>query len=260
MLSTPWALRDQCRSRTLTDVLLTSFPAGPLQANCYFVSRGPGAGCAIVDPGMQSMDGIDQVVSQNNLKVEAVLLTHGHFDHVWCAQDVASKYSVPVWIHPDDRHLLSDPMAAISGDSAAMLRNQLQISEPIEFTEPADVRDASDGAAIEIDGLWIETQHVPGHTPGTVFYSVDDPNPPVSAAAVGAPSQPPSQYMFSGDFLFAGSIGRTDLVGGSHDQMTASLRQRILPLPDDVVVLPGHGPQTTIGRERKTNPFLQDLI
>lgn len=229
-------------------MLLTSFPAGPLQANCYIVSRGPGTGCAVVDPGMDAMDSLRQVLSEQNLTPHAVLVTHGHFDHMWCAQDVAAEFGCPVWIHPADRHLLSDPMAAISTQSAAMLRQQLEITDVPEFTEPADVRDAVDGAQIEMDGLTFVVDHVPGHTPGTVFYRVDYDGP-----------EDVSQIMFSGDFLFAGSIGRTDLTGGSHDQMTTSLRERVLPLADDIVVLPGHGPQTSVGRERDTNPFLAEL-
>lgn len=236
-------------SRTLTDVLLTSFPAGPLQANCYVVSRGPGTGCAVVDPGMDAMDSLHQVLAEQNLTPHAVLVTHGHFDHMWCAQDVAAEYGCPVWIHPADRHLLSDPMAAISNQSAAMLRQQLEITDVPDFTEPADVRDAIDGAQVEVDGLTFTVDHVPGHTPGTVFYRVDYDGP-----------EEVSQVMFSGDFLFAGSIGRTDLTGGSHDQMQRSLRERVLPLADDIVVLPGHGPQTSVGRERATNPFLNESV
>ena len=229
-------------------MLLTSFPAGPLQANCYVVSRGPGTGCAVVDPGMDSFEGVQEVVREHNLTVAAVLVTHGHFDHMWCAQDVAAHFDAPVWIHPADRHLLSDPMAAISGDSARMLRSQLGMVDLPTFTEPADVRDAVDGARIDVDGLELLVDHVPGHTPGTVYYRVDWDGP-----------EDVSQVMFSGDFLFAGSIGRTDLTGGSHEEMLASLRDRVLPLPDDVVVLPGHGPQTSIGQERATNPFLAEL-
>ena len=239
----------QCVSRTLSHVLLTSFPAGPLQANCYFVSRGPGTGCAIVDPGMDAMEGVHAVVAEHNLRPAAVLITHGHFDHMWCAQDVASEYGCPVWIHPADRHLLGDPMAAISNESSAMLRSQLGMTDIPEFAEPADVRDAVDGARIEVDGLTFLVDHVPGHTPGTVFYRVDYDGP-----------EDVSQVMFSGDFLFAGSIGRTDLNGGSHPQMQDSLRDRVLPLDDDIVVLPGHGGQTSIGRERAANPFLAELI
>lgn len=233
-------------------MLLTSFPAGPLQANCYVLAREAGAGCAVVDPGMDSLDGVLRIVAEHRLTVDAVLITHGHFDHMWCAQDVARELDAPVWIHPADRHLLADPMAAISGPSAAMLRAQFGLDDLPEFREPDDVRDAVDGAVVEVDGLRISVDHVPGHTPGTVYYRVDWDGTGVTEGTV-------SQIMFSGDFLFAGSIGRTDLTGGDHDQMLTSLRERILPLPDDVVVLPGHGPQTSIGRERATNPFLAEL-
>ena len=230
-------------------MLLTSFPAGPLAANCYVVARGPGTGCAVVDPGMDAMRSLHQVLSEQNLTPKAVLVTHGHFDHMWNAQDVAAEYDCPVWIHPADRHLLSDPMAAISGESAAMLRAQFGLAEVPEFAEPADVRDAVDGAQIEVDGLTFTVDHVPGHTPGTVFYRIDWDGP-----------ESVSQVMFSGDFLFNGSIGRTDLTGGDHGQMQDSLREHILPLADDIVVLPGHGMQTSIGRERAINPFLAELI
>lgn len=197
---------------------------------------------------MDSIEGIRQVVVEHDLNPVAVLITHGHFDHMWNAQDVAKEFDCPVWIHPADRHLLTDPMAAISGESASMLRSQLGIDSMPEFVEPADVRDATDGATIEVDGLTFTVDHVPGHTPGTVFYRVDYDGP-----------EPVSQIMFSGDFLFAGSIGRTDLTGGSHPHMQDSLRDRVLPLDDDIVVLPGHGGQTSIGRERATNPFLAEV-
>ena len=238
-----------CASRNLCCVLLASFPAGPLQANCYFVSRGPGTGCAIVDPGMDSLDGIKSVVKEHNLKPTAVLITHGHFDHMWQASDVAALYDIPVWIHPSDRHLLADPMAAISNESAGMLRQQLGMTDVPDFTEPADVRDAVAGALIDVDGLTFTVDHVPGHTPGTVVYRVAYDGP-----------EDVSQLMFSGDFLFQGSIGRTDLNGGSHPAMMKSLEDGVLPLDDDIVVLPGHGPQTSIGRERATNPFLAEII
>ena len=237
----------RCGSRNLCVVILTAFPAGPLQANCYLVARDRGAGCAIVDPGMDAVEGVRELVAEHELSPQAVLVTHGHFDHMWDAQKVADEYGCPVWIHPADRHLLSDPMAAISGESAAMLRAQLGMTEVPEFVEPADVREASDGATFDVDGITFTVDHVPGHTPGTVFYRMDWPDDDVS------------QVMFSGDFLFAGSIGRTDLTGGSHPEMIASLRDRILPLRDDVVVLPGHGGQTSVGRERATNPYLTQI-
>ncbi len=227
-----------------TRVLIAAFPAGPLAANCYFVGRGPGAECVIVDPGMDSLAGIRTIVSEQNLVPTAVFITHGHFDHMWQAADVAAEYDIPVYIHPADRHLLADPMAAISNESAAMLRAQFGLDDAPEFHEPADVRDAADGAVIETAGLRFSVDHVPGHTPGTVVYRVDH---------IG--DEPISQVAFTGDFLFAGSIGRTDLVGGDMDRMADSLR-RFMELPDDVAVLPGHGGQTSIARERATNPFV----
>jgi glyoxylase-like metal-dependent hydrolase (beta-lactamase superfamily II) len=139
-------------------------------------------------------------------------------------------------------------MAAISGESASMLRMQVGVTDLPEFAEPDDVRDATDGTSIEVDGLSFTVDHVPGHTPGTVVYRIAYDGP-----------EDVSQLMFSGDFLFAGSIGRTDLTGGSHPEMQQSLRDCVLPLADDIVVLPGHGPQTSIGRERATNPFLAEL-
>lgn len=234
--------------RTLFFVFLASFPAGPLQANCYFAATAPGADCAIVDPGQNSKAGIDQVVEEHRLNPVAVLVTHGHFDHMWEAAEVADAYGAELWIHPADRHLLTDPLAAISGESAAMLRTQFGIVEDVQLSEPSTVRDAVDGAQIPVGDLTVTVQHTPGHTPGTVVYHLDYEGP-----------EDISAVMFSGDFLFAGSIGRTDLTGGSMDEMSESLRRAVLPAADDVVVLPGHGPQTTIARERATNPFLAEL-
>ncbi|MCD9153068.1 MBL fold metallo-hydrolase [Aeromicrobium duanguangcaii] len=230
-------------------MLLTAFPAGPLQANCYFVASGPGQPCAIVDPGQQSAEGVRAVAAEHDLRPAAVLVTHGHFDHMWDAKQVADEFGCPLWIHPADRHLLADPMAAISNESAAMLREQIGDIDPSQFGEPADVRDAVDGATIAVGDLTITVDHCPGHTPGTVAYRLDYTGP-----------EPVSQIMFSGDFLFFGSIGRTDLVGGDHAEMLRSLQSKILTLPDDVVVLPGHGQQSSIGREKQTNPFLLELM
>lgn len=247
-------------SRNLSGVLIASFPAGPLQANCYLVAPGAGAGCVVIDPGQESTQGIADVVREHDLTPEGVLITHGHFDHMWDASVVARTYDAPVWIHPDDRHLLSDPMAAISNESAGMLREQLGLDDMPEFTEPADVRDAADGTTIDAAGLTFTVDHTPGHTPGTVSYRVDYVPPAQDGREARPGPEDVSELMFTGDFLFAGSIGRTDLNGGDHDVMLASLASKVLPLPDNVVVLPGHGPQTSIGRERTTNPFLTDLV
>jgi hydroxyacylglutathione hydrolase len=155
---------------------------------------------------------------------------------------VAGTYDATAWIHPGDRHLLSDPMAGMSRETTQML-----LGADYSWAEPDDVRELADLAELELAGMRFVVDHTPGHTEGSVtFRSPYD-------------QQDVSEVMFSGDLLFAGSIGRTDLPGGNHATMLRSLADKVLPLADDIVVLPGHGEQTSIGRERATNPFLQDL-
>ncbi len=227
-------------------MLIAGFPAGPWGTNCYVVATGPGAECVVVDPGYQATAGVEQVVREHGLKPVHVLVSHGHLDHMWCVAPVAGGYDATAWVHPEDRHLLADPLAGMSGDVRGMLP-QLLGDEKAEWAEPDDVREVGDGQTLELAGIEFVVDHAPGHTRGSVAFRT-----PYGEQDV-------SQVMFSGDLLFQGSIGRTDLPGGDHATMLASLRDKVLPLPDDVVVLPGHGEQTSIGRERATNPYLQDL-
>jgi hydroxyacylglutathione hydrolase len=223
-------------------VLIAGFPAGPWGANCYVVATGPGAECVVVDPGQDAAPGIADIVREHRLKPVAVLLTHGHIDHMWSVTPVAGAYDATAWIHPADRHLLADPMSGISRESAAML-----LGGRYEFTEPDVVAELADGQRLELAGLDVVVDHTPGHTAGSVTFRTPYARDDIS------------EVMFSGDLLFAGSIGRTDLPGGDHPTMLETLRHKVLTLADDVVVLPGHGEQTSIGRERATNPFLLDL-
>lgn len=223
-------------------VLIAGFPAGSWAANCYVVATGPGTECLVVDPGQDAASGIADLVREHRLKPVAVLLTHGHVDHMWSVTPVAGTYDATAWIHPDDRHLLTDPMAGISRETASML-----LGGRYEFTEPDDVAELADGQRLELAGLEVVVDHTPGHTAGSVSFRT-----PYGRDGI-------SDVMFAGDLLFAGSIGRTDLPGGDHAVMLDTLRRKVLTLPDDVVVLPGHGEQTSIGRERATNPFLLDL-
>jgi hydroxyacylglutathione hydrolase len=227
-------------------VLIAGFPAGSWAANCYVAATGPGSECVVVDPGQDSADGIAEIVREHRLKPIAVLLTHGHLDHMWSVTPVAGTYDATAWIHPADRHLLADPMAGISPETAAML-----LGGRYEFAEPDDVAELSDGQVLELAGLEVTVDHTPGHTGGSVTFRT-----PYAATGPGQRDDEASQVMFSGDLLFAGSIGRTDLPGGDHPTMLRTLRDKVLTLPDDIVVLPGHGEQTSIGRERATNPFL----
>jgi hydroxyacylglutathione hydrolase len=223
-------------------VFIAGFPAGPWGTNCYVVATGPGQECVVIDPGKDAAEGVDQVVREHNLKPVSVLVTHGHVDHMWCVAPVAGTYDATAWIHPDDRHLLANPMAGMSRETSQML-----LGGSYEWAEPDDVQELSDNQELELAGLRFLVDHTPGHTQGSVTFRT-----PYGGQDV-------SELMFSGDLLFAGSIGRTDLPGGDHPTMLRSLATKVLPLADDIVVLPGHGEQTSIGRERATNPFLQDL-
>jgi glyoxylase-like metal-dependent hydrolase (beta-lactamase superfamily II) len=227
-------------------VLIAGFPAGPWGTNCYVVATGPGAECVVVDPGKDAAAGVADLVREHRLKPVSVLVSHGHVDHMWCVAPVAGTYDATAYVHPRDRHLLSDPMAAMSPETAGMLPALL--GADYSFAEPDDVVELQDGQALELAGLRLVVDHTPGHTEGSVTFRTPYARDDVS------------EVMFSGDLLFAGSIGRTDLPGGDPATMRRSLREKVLPLADDVVVLPGHGEQTSVGRERATNPFLRELL
>ena len=225
-------------------MLIAGFPAGPWGTNCYVAATGAGAECVVIDPGKDAASGVAEVVREHRLKPVAVLVTHGHVDHMWCVAPVAGTYDATAWIHPRDRHLLTDPMAGMSRETTQML-----LGTKAEWAEPDDVRELGDGQELELAGLRFVVDHTPGHTEGSVtFRTPYDAQPEIS------------EVMFSGDLLFAGSIGRTDLPGGDHPTMLRSLADKVLTLPDDIVVLPGHGEQTSIGRERATNPYLRELL
>jgi hydroxyacylglutathione hydrolase len=216
-------------------VLITGFPAGSFAANCFLVAPERGAECVIIDPGEDAGPGIADIVAEHRLKPVAVLLTHGHIDHVWSVAPVCGARGIPAYIHPDDRALLSDPARGLP------LGAGQQLFGGLEFTEPDDVRELADGTVLNLAGLEITVNHAPGHTPGSVVFHSDP------------------AVMFSGDLLFAGSIGRTDLPGGDTAAMMDSLARVCLRLPDETRVLPGHGPATTIGVERASNQFLAGL-
>jgi hydroxyacylglutathione hydrolase len=218
-------------------LLVAGFPAGAFAANCYLVAPGPGEECVIIDPGQDAERGIEELLDRYRLKPIAVLLTHGHIDHMWSVAPVCGAKGIPAYIHPDDREMLSDPAKGLS-----LLAKQ-QFLGGMTFAEPDDVRQLSDGAVIPLAGLEFKIGHTPGHTQGSVTFRSD-------ATDLDA--------LFTGDLLFAGSIGRTDLPGGDHATILKSLA-RTLTLPDETIVLPGHGPQTTIGDERRNNPFLTGL-
>jgi glyoxylase-like metal-dependent hydrolase (beta-lactamase superfamily II) len=198
------------------------------------VAPAAGEECAIIDPGQDAEAGIEEILATHQLKPAAVLLTHGHIDHVWSVAPVCGAKDIPAYIHPADRVLLSDPAKGFP------LGRGQQLFGGLEFTEPDDVKELTDGMTLDLVGLSLVVDHAPGHTKGSVAFRAPE-------------------VMFSGDLLFAGSIGRTDLPGGDHGEMLRSLARVCLTLADETVVLSGHGPQTTIGAERRGNPFLSGM-
>ncbi|GGK25457.1 hydrolase [Pilimelia terevasa] len=222
--------------------MVDGFPAEAFGTNCYVVAPAPGEQCVIVDPGIGVLDRLDEALARHRLHPAAVLLTHGHLDHTFSVAPVCGARGIPAYAHPADRELLADPAKGLSADLTALFGGRLP------YTEPDDVRELTDGVTLTIAGLEITIDHAPGHTGGSVLFRLP------AGGAFDA-----DQVCLSGDVLFAGSIGRTDLPGGSMPRMLASLRDKVLPMADDTVVLPGHGPSTTIGRERRANPYLREV-
>jgi hydroxyacylglutathione hydrolase len=220
-------------------MLIAGFPAGTFAANCYVLAAGPGEECLIIDPGQDAEQGIDEVVERYRLRPAAVLATHGHIDHIWSVAPVCGARGIAAYIHPADRALLSDPARGF------VLGAGQQLFGGLTFSEPDDVRELDDGMTLDLAGVSLIVDHAPGHTPGSVTFRLPDAADP--------------DTLFTGDLLFAGSIGRTDLPGGSYETILASLSRVCLPLRDETVVLAGHGPSTTIGAERAHNPFLASL-
>lgn len=218
-------------------MFIAGFPAGAWGTNCYLVAPAPGEECVIVDPGHEATQGVEDLIREHRLKPVAVVLTHGHIDHIASVVPVCGARGVPAWIHPEDRYMMADPERALGRSLGQQLMGSITVGEP------DDVRELKDGSVLELAGLRLTVDHAPGHTKGSVTFRTP-----------AAEDLPP--VLFSGDLLFAGSIGRTDLPGGDSEAIMRSLARVCLPLDDATVVLSGHGGQTTIGRERATNPYL----
>lgn len=216
-------------------MLVRSFVAPMFATNCWIIATGKGAECIIVDPGMTDISAeVELIVSEEGLKPVAALLTHGHLDHTFSVKPLADGYGIPAYIHSEDRRFIADP----SGIHGAEFAQQLQ---GMDFAEPNEVVSLRDGAILDFVGLSIMAIHAPGHTRGSLMFLINE------------------DTLISGDVLFAGSIGRTDLPTGSMSDMRNTLQKKVLTLADDIRVLPGHGGETTIKYERKTNPYLKEF-
>jgi glyoxylase-like metal-dependent hydrolase (beta-lactamase superfamily II) len=203
--------------------------------NCWIIAPSESSECIIVDPGMPDISrDIEMIIEEHKLKPVAALLTHGHLDHTFSITPLADGYDIPAYIHSEDRRFIADP-AGIHGEQFI---SQL---ESMTFVEPKKVIELKNGATLELLGMKITTIHAPGHTRGSLMFTINE------------------EILVSGDVLFAGSIGRTDLPTGSSKEMITTLKTKVLTLSDDLRVLTGHGPETTIKFERKNNPYLKEL-
>ena len=208
---------------------IKTFYFNPIRVCCYVAWDDSGE-CVVIDPGCygeRELQRLKDFVEQKQLKPVRILLTHGHFDHILGLEDVARTWNLDAWIHPDDRRLMvsSGQWCAELGLSFKPFSGQLH--------------DLSDGDVLTFGQSSLRVIATPGHTPGGVCFFCEE-----------------AGVLFSGDTLFAGSIGRTDTEGGDYDQLMGSISCKILPLDGNVTVLPGHGPATSVGYERATNPFL----
>ena len=201
-------------------------PLGDYQANCYILSLGERA--VIVDPGAEPQK-IITYIETKKLKPEGILLTHGHFDHIGALKDIQAKYELPIYAHKDETEYFTNAKYNLSWKTGRT---------PIEFQDLSAFDFIEKDTTIEVLDQQIDVFHVPGHSLGSIAFYVKTDG-----------------VVLSGDALFKGSIGRTDLINGNHEQLMKSIETKLFTLPDSTIVYPGHGLATTIADEKETNPF-----
>ncbi len=197
---------------------------GPLETNCYVVYCQDSLECAVVDPGAEA-DRIFQLIAQKSLKPALILNTHGHIDHIGANKDIKEKFNIPLYIHSADSPMLEN----VQQSEMAIFLGAMDSPSPDHLL--------NDGDKIKVGKSFLQVIHTPGHSPGSVSFLGDG-------------------FLLSGDTLFFGGVGRTDLPGGSWKDMESSIKNKILTMPDEMIVLPGHGPFTTVGQEKRANPFI----
>lgn len=208
-------------------MILETFPVGPLQCNCTILGDEAAGDAIVIDPG-DDIERIHQRLTSRGLKLKQILITHAHIDHIGGALQLKRLTGAPILVNENDLALL-----AIMADQAAWLGVETPETAPPDGT-------LADGQIVGLEAYPATVVHTPGHTQGSVCLHFA-----------------PMKMVFAGDTLFAGSIGRTDLPGGDYDQILDSIKSRLYSLPEETSVIPGHGPVTTVSKERKTNPFIR---
>ena len=210
-------------------MILKQLTVGPLQANCYIVAEGSGKPAAVIDPGGDGPR-IRAALRRDDLRPAVIIDTHNHIDHIAANNYLKDLYRAPLLVHEADAPGLTNPVLNLSALGLG------------KFSSLPPDRLLRDGDAIEVGDLRLEVLHTPGHTPGGICLLLRRPDEP--------------DVVFTGDTLFAGGVGRTDFPGGSMDELMDSIRVKLLALPEETIIYPGHGPASTIGREKDANPFL----
>jgi glyoxylase-like metal-dependent hydrolase (beta-lactamase superfamily II) len=204
-------------------MIVRALSVGPMEANCYILECEETRAAMVIDPGSEAAK-ILSVIGEHNLQLKLIVNTHAHVDHIAANSDLKEKTSTPLCIHTADADILVDPQKNLS----------FFIGTPV--SSPVPDRLLEDGDILEVGTLSLKVIHTPGHSPGSI-------------CLLG------NKCIFTGDLLFAGGIGRYDFPGSSYTTLMDSLR-KVMALDDDLIVYPGHGPTTTVGNERRTNPFL----
>jgi hydroxyacylglutathione hydrolase len=239
------------------DRFVVGVPLGRWQTNAYVVGDRDRGTCVVIDPGETGAETIPSLLDEAGVRCEAILLTHGHIDHIWAVPDLAASLDVPVLLHPDDRWLWHDPAAGFGQLPPGVLEQQFGLVWDPPTERLLDVRDHQ---TVSFAGIDFTVRHNPGHTPGHVTYLGDGLGQAPVSFAMGSADAGSDAVLFSGDLIFAGAMGRTDFPRGSTEQIFRSLVDTVLPLADDTLILSGHGPDTTVGRERATNPFVAQAL
>lgn len=209
-------------------MILETVCVGPMQVNCYILASGENSQALIIDPG-DEVRKIRQILDKHKLKPHLIINTHGHYDHIGCDD----KFGVPVYIHRQDLALLKGPQLNLS----AIFALSYQVKSKIKALDEKDT--------LGLDDIQLKVIHVPGHTPGGIALLM---------------IKPMDKILFTGDSLFCQGIGRSDLAGGDESLLIKSIKEKLLTLSDDTVIYPGHGPSSTIGEEKKHNPYLNEHI